>query len=291
MTRAISIGVLASALVAAIAVAGPVPPPPESPLADPKAIDPIDVVGTYTATLRWTRCSVPGARTAALEVRSVDRKLELDLGPAQEGLGVIGIDGDARKLAGTAADLGVTLVRKKRGAYAITIELDAGCRARGTLRRAASGIAPCDRLVTLARIEAGCSAIAVADRIGDLAELATEQATWTGLRGARKREAATACHARAAPLHSELIDAACVELPADAAPRPVPACRAVAAQMARLARCPSLPADKRAQLRTALAQIATAVDPDTHPNVVDTASMFCAEVGMQLEDLGAQHGC
>jgi hypothetical protein len=260
------------------------------PAAAPPAVDPIDVVGRYTATLRWTGCSAPGARAAELELRSVDRALELDLAPAQPGLGAVAVDGDGRRLAGGQADLAVTLAFGKRGVVAFTLALDAGCKARGTLRRASAKIDSCDRLAALARIEAGCAAIAAADRREDVAAVDGELPAWARLRGARKRDAAAACTVRAAVLESALTDAACLALPADAAPIPVPACRDLASLIARLQRCPALPDDVRTQLRQVLVQIATTIEPADRDRL-DPTAMLCTDMTRELQEIQGRFGC
>jgi hypothetical protein len=198
------------------------------------------------------------------------------------------VTGDGEALAGSSGDVGVVLRWGKRGTVAIT--LDSGCRARGTARLVATGIAACDELAALARVEAGCPRVAAAARLEDVAALDGVHASWARATGKRRRATEAACRQRALAIRPALVDAACLAIPTDDVPTLIEECRDLAARIARLSQCRTLRADVRTDLGTMLGQIAThTVHADA--DAVEVTRQSCLRQSQDVQDLARRLGC
>jgi hypothetical protein len=198
--------VVSSLAMAATAAAEPVVP--AVPAAE-------DVVGTWRGAARWKACTFTGAPRVSVEVRRVDRRYQVDLGGAGDGLGTVGLDETiGARLAGTRDDLEVALTWK-RGAPTLSLHTASGCTASAALRRDGTGIADCDAQRALASIAAGCSAMG--EGRGEAAARVAEQAAgWKAARGARRTAAAAQCRSDAQTLRTALVRATCLPDPAQA---------------------------------------------------------------------------
>lgn len=221
------------------------PPPPAPTWAD--------WVGDWEGKLRWTSCTADGAASATLPLEASEGAVAIDLGPAGGGLGALSLVEDNAGWVGQNGDVTVH-VAHRAGKLELAIDLDSGCQVRGTLQRASSGIAACDRLAAWARIEARCTKL-VKPPLENQARLARQRASWASAAGEARTKLAAQCEARATKVEAELVDAGC-------APNPDPAigmrgaeCRALAQAATRLGRCASVPTD----LATLISQEASAL--------------------------------
>jgi hypothetical protein len=263
-------------------------------LADPSTdsagpVDPVAVVGRYQAKLTWSHCAPAGAKAPVVALTPIDSRLELDLATARDGLGAIVIAGDSHQLTGTAADVTATLTFGAKKTE-LVIALESGCTAKGTVKRIGSGIAACDDLAALARVEAGCGAVAADARLEDVAAIDAALPGWAKTKGSAKQEARVACEGRVAALRPALVDAACVAVPAEDAPTLLPECRDLAARVNQLMGCRTLDARTKAALRDAL--------PNIHVEVVHTdaasisvARQQCLRQKEAIDKLAPQLGC
>lgn len=263
-------------------------------LADPAVdtagpVDPVAVVGRYQGKLTWSHCAPAGAKAPVVTLSPIDSRLELDLSAARDGLGAIVIAGDAHQLTGTAADVTATVTFGAKKTE-LVIALESGCTAKGAVKRIGSAIAACDDLAALARIEAGCGAVAADARLEDVAAIDADLPVWAKTKGSARQEARVGCEARVAKLRPALVDAACVAVPAEDAPTLLPECRDLAARVNQLMGCRTIDARTKAALRDAL--------PNIHVELVHTdeasisvARQQCLRQDQELKKLMPQLGC
>jgi hypothetical protein len=192
-----------------------------------------DWVGAYGGKLQWRACTAPGKEIATITVDATDAVMSVDLAPAGGALPALTLvyDDDHQAWSGQSGDVKVTLTHPRDNTISLAVELDSGCTMHGTLARASTGVAACDRLVGWTRIAARCTKREPPD---DLAALAKR--TW------KKTDAAT-CSDRAKQLASELVDAGCAPDPDAASATFGPACRALADETNRLVHCPRVTSD------------------------------------------------
>lgn len=259
-------------LIATTAGAAPDPAPPRASWAD--------WVGSYHGPLRWSGCSVAGARTATLAVTFVDGVASIDLAPARPGMRALTlVEDEGGGWSGRQADVAVALRRPRADTLALAIDLDSGCAVRGTLTRATTKVAACDRLLGWARIDATCTR---QDRPSE--QLATLLATtWKPSEGAR-------CRARADTLERALIDVGCAPHPDPAIGVRAPDCIELAHAADRLQRCGRvLPAiEQRAvAVARAVASAAQTAERATLPYV----EQQCRDTRAELVAIATRFGC
>ncbi len=221
-----------------------------------------DWVGTYSGKLDWRGCTAPGHATATVTLDAADAVMSIDLGPAGGALPALTLvyDDEHTTWSGQQGDLCVTLSHPRDNALAVAVELDSGCTMHATLARTSSGIAACDRMLGWARIAGRCTRH---EPPADLAALAKR--TW-------KKADAASCTTRATQLATDLVAAGCAPDPDAATSSLGAACRALADETRRLARCP--------RATPAMLGIAEQLDtlPATHP---DPAQRAIAEANCQ----------
>jgi hypothetical protein len=280
----------AASIVFVLALAGGVVADPAVAVDDGAGpVDPVAVAGRYKTKLLWSGCDPAGAKTPVVSLAPIDGRLELDLGPARDGLSAIVVAGDSRSLTGTMSDVTATLAFGAKSAE-LSIELTSGCRARGTAKRETTGIAACDELVALARVEDGCGAIAPANRLEDVTAVDAEATSWAKAKGAKKKSTDAACSVRVAALRPALTDAACLAVPAEDTPTLLPECRDLAASIAKLSQCRALDATTRTMLRDMLGQISVhAVHTDA--GSISVARQVCLRQVEELRELAPRIGC
>ncbi len=252
-------------------------------------VDPVAVVGRYQAKLTWSHCAPAGTKAPVVTLSPIDSRLELDLAPARDGLGAVVIAGDSHQLTGTAADVTATLTFGAKKTE-LVVALESGCTAKGTVKRIGSAIAACDELAALARIEAGCGAVAADARLEDVTAIDAELPVWAKAKGTAKQEARVACEGRVAALRPALVDAACVAVAVEDQPTLLPECRDLAARVNQLMGCRTIDARTKAALRDAL--------PNIHVELVHTdeasisvARQQCLRQDEALKKLMPQLGC
>lgn len=206
-----------------------------------------DWVGDYTGKLAWASCTVEGAGSATLAFDASDGEVAIDLTPAGASLDAVTLAEEGSGWSGVNRDVTVHLAHPKADTLDLAIDLESGCQVRGTLKRASTGIAACDRLAGWARIEQRCTRL-VKPALEQPSRLAHQRATWLAAKGEARTRLAAQCEARAQKVEAELIDAGC-------APNPDPAiglrgadCMALRASASKLARCRNLPPDVEAAL-------------------------------------------
>ncbi len=281
---------------AALAAPPPAPPPAESggvprPLPGESGGVPrmwADWVGDWSGKLRWSSCTIEGEPSASLSVDATDGAFAIDLTPAGGALGKVSLVEDSGGWSGQQGDVNVRLRRTKTD-LEVAVTLDSGCEVRGTLARATTGIAACDRLSAWARIESQCQKL-VRPPLENPARLARQRRTWAKSSGEARATVAAQCTARSAKVEAELVDAGC-------APHPDPAigmrgaeCQALRGAGARLARCTSVPLDLRDAFQrevVVLVAAAQGADKESLP-VVDAE---CRRTREKLVTVAQQAGC
>ena len=248
-----------------------------------------DWVGDYTGKLTWTSCTAEGEGSATLPVDATDGAFAIDLTPAGGALESVTLAEDNGGWSGQQADVAVHLTRPRPEIIDLAIDLDSGCQVRGTLRRASTGIAACDRLAGWARIEARCTKL-VKPALENAARLVRQRKTWLAAKGAAQGKLAAQCEARAAKVEAELVDAGC-------APNPDPAigmrgaeCQALRATTARLMRCNSIPPDVQAALGNEAMQLVSAAQTADDPSLHEIDSE-CRALRARIVAATQQSGC
>lgn len=188
-----------------------------------------DWVGDYTGKLAWTSCSAPGAKTATASIDAIDGALVIDLARAGGGLRDLALaeDPEAETLAAQQGDVTLTITRIRPGTIALTIDLASGCAVRGTLARASTRVAACDRAVALARIEKACTKLA-----GPPQGLAIKK--WKAADTER-------CTRSAEAIATAVTDAGCMPVPDPAGTLVGAQCRQMVNEAQALKRCPNAP--------------------------------------------------
>lgn len=277
MRRAVLIGSLA---VAAAALAKP------APSYAPRWGD---WVGDYAGKLTWTSCTAPGAGSATLAFDAVDGQVAFDLGPAGGALEAMTVTEDNGGWSGQASDVTLHLTRPKPDTIDLAVDLDSGCQVRGSLKRASTGLAACDRLAGWARIEQRCTKL-TKPALENPARLVRQRASWTAATGDARAKITAQCEARAQKVELELVDAGC-------APNPDPAigmrgaeCQAMRAGAAKLARCRSLPVDVELALEHEAAGLVTATQ-SANDGALRELENECRALRARIVAASQQSGC
>jgi len=239
-----------------------------------------DWVGAYDGKLTWHGCITPGARTATLAVEATDAVVSIDLAPASPGLRTMSLVADDRGWSGQQGDVKVQIARPRADALALVVELDSGCTVKGQLRRKATGIAACDRLLGWTRIESRCTKLQDAP-LEDLAKLVATR--W-------QRADADRCTARVAKLEAALVDAGCAPHPDPRIGVRAPECLALATASAKLSRCGNVPAqikDAIAFEAAALSSASQSAERATLPYV----EQQCRDVTSTIATVATQFSC
>jgi len=239
-----------------------------------------DWAGSYRGALRWSGCSLPGAKSAAVALAFVDGVASIDLAAVRPAMSSLTLVSDDHGWSARQGDLAVAITRPKHDTIDLALDLDTGCTMRGRLTRASSNIAACDALVGWARIEASCSKLS-SPPLEDVAKLTATK--W-------KPAEASRCTARAATIERELIDAGC-------APHPDPLigvrardCVELSQLAGTLSRCGNLPQEIKNQVITAaqaLASAAQSAEKATLPYV----DKQCRDVRTSLVAIATQFRC
>ena len=275
MRRAAFVGTL---VVAAAAVAKPAETPRWS-----------DWVGDYTGKLAWTSCTVEGAGSATLALDASDGQVAIDLAPVGASLEPVTLIEDDAGWTGRNGDVAVHLARPRPDTLDLAVDLDSGCQVRGSLKRASTGIAACDRLAGWARIEHRCTKL-TKPALEQPSRLAHQRATWLAAKGDARSKLAAQCDARAQKVELELIDAGC-------APNPDPAiglrggeCTALRVSASKLSRCRNLPPDVDAALEQEASGLVSAAQS------ADSAALHeveaeCRALRARIVAASQQSGC
>jgi hypothetical protein len=248
-----------------------------------------DWVGDYTGKLTWTSCTAPGAGSATLAFDAVDGQVKFDLSPAGGALEAITIAEDNGGWSGQESDVALHLTRPKADAIDLAVDLDSGCQVRGTLKRASTGIAACDRLAGWARIEQRCTKL-TKPALENRARLVRQRATWMAARGDARTKVSAQCDARAQKVELELIDAGCVPNPDPAIGLRGAECQAMRAGAAKLARCRNLPPDVDLALEHEAAGLVTATQSASEGELRELENQ-CRALRARIVAASQQSGC
>jgi hypothetical protein len=248
-----------------------------------------DWVGDYTGKLAWTSCMIEGQGSATLALDASDGQVAIDLGPAGASLEAMTLAEDDGGWTGKSGDVAVHVARPKPDTLDLAVDLDSGCQIRGTLRRASTGIAACDRLAGWARIEHRCTKL-TKPALEQPSRLAHQRATWLAAKGDARTKLAAQCDARAQKVELELIDAGC-------APNPDPAiglrggeCTALRASASKLSRCRSVPPDVDAALEQEASGLVSAAQ-SADSAVLREVESECRALRARIVAASQQSGC
>ena len=262
-------------LLAGAAVAGPPAPAPATWA---------DWVGDWSGKLRWTGCTTSGAATAKLPIDAVDGAMSIDLAPAGAALASFGLVEDDHGWAAQQADVSVGLARRG-DAVELAVRFDSGCALTASLQRATTGLAACDRLAALARIESKCTKLAAAP-LEDPTALARERDGWRKARGGARGTLGEQCALRASRVETELVDAGCAPHADPLIGVRAQSCLALAQVASKLLRCARFPRDA-AQVMLQLAAAAETADAASLPIV----ERQCRDMQQQAAAAAARFSC
>ena len=259
-----------------------------SVVAAPRAVHPpswADWVGDYTGALAWPGCSTPGERSATLALDAVDGALAIELTPAGGGLRSMSLVADGAAWIALEGDVRLRLTRAKPDAIALHVELGSDCVLRAVLRRRATKIAACDRLVAWTRIEAACTK-RVAAPLEDPAALAKERATWRP----RRPAIAAQCTARAAKVEAALVEVGCAPDPLPPPAVRAPICARLVDAAQRFQQCAlALPSVKSAALMEAASLLAGVGTADEA--ALPVLATQCRDAHARLAQIAAHSRC
>jgi hypothetical protein len=244
-------------------------------------------VGDYTGPMRWTGCTTPHPAAVTLALDATDAVMAIDLAPAGTGLPALSLVDEDPAWVAQSADLTVRLARPRANALDVAIRFDSGCAGRGTLARAVTGLAACDRLAAWARIEARCT------KLHDVPlepAIPKERGAWLASRGAARTRLGEQCALRASRVETELVDAACAPSPDPAIGVRAPACVAVVAAAGRVARCAAIPPDVKAPIARLAGDLAAAAQTG-EPSTAGVVDAQCRELQRAIDQLTARHTC
>src|SRR5258705_5528405 len=247
-----------------------------------------DWVGDWSGKLKWANCTASGAATAKLAIDAVDGMMAIDLAPAGAALEAFNLIEDDHGFAAQHADVTVQLARPRADSVDVAVRFESGCTMKATLARASSGIAACDRLASLARIESKCAKLS-GKPLEDPKALARERETWAKCRGDARSKLGEPCTARAAKLELELVDAGCAPNPDSQIGVRARDCLALATAASKLSRCANFPPDFKWALSqmSALAAAAQTADAATLPLV----ERQCRDSHQKATALATQFSC
>jgi hypothetical protein len=189
------------------------------------------------------------------------------------------VEDDGGGWSARQGDVAVRVTRPRAHAIRLAVELASGCTVRGTLVRATTRVAACDRLLGWTRIAARCT------KPGAPRDAITAPRTtrW------RKADAAR-CEARADTLALALVDAGCAPHPDPAIGVRAAACRAVVEATGRLGRCGRVPAELARRLdgtARALAAAAQSADAGT----LGVVERQCRDAAADVASVATRFGC
>lgn len=238
-----------------------------------------DWAGTYRGALTWSACSVAGAKTVALPLDFVDGVATIDLAATRPGMRAMTLVEDERGWSGRQGDVAVTVQRPRADTLALAVELDSGCVVRGTLTRATTKVAACDRLLGWARIDAACTKQDHAAE--DLAKLLATP--WKPTDAAR-------CTSRAAALEQHLIDTGCAPHPDPKIAVRAPGCLELSQVAGRISRCAGVvPELKRVAVGAATAIVSAAQTASR--STLPVVEQQCRDARAELIAIATQFNC
>jgi hypothetical protein len=249
-----------------------------------------DWVGDYQGKLRWTGCTAPGPESATVAIDATDAVMRVDLAPVSSGLQAMTLVTDEHEVGWQAqqGDVTTRLGRPAEGVIELAVDLDSGCSVRGSLKRASSGIAACDRLVAWSRIEGKCTKL-TGPRLELPARLVRQRETWAKARGEERSVLAAQCDTRSAKVETELVDAGCAPNP-DVGLVDSADCRRLASIAAKLERCGGVPATVKSEISVMTMQLlggSQTVDASSRP-VVDAQ---CQAAATRVADMAPKFRC
>ncbi len=237
-----------------------------------------DWAGSYQGTLTWSGCTVAGVKTATVELAFVDGVATIDLASTRPGMRAMTLAAGERDVwAGRQGDVAATITRVPNTIF-LAVDLDSGCRVRGRLTRATTGVPACDQLVGWTRVEAQCTKLVA--RTEDLAKL---------LATAWKPADAARCASRAATLERTLIDGGCAPHPDPQIGARAPDCLDLAQVAERINRCgvPAHVKDITLRVANALVSAAQSAERSTLPVVEHQ----CRDARADLISIATQFRC
>jgi hypothetical protein len=279
MRRAVLVGTMT---VGALAFAKPAAPVADAPRWG-------DWVGDYTGKLTWTSCVSEGQGSATLPLDANDGRVAIDLTPAGAALDAMTLLEDAGGWAGQSGDVSVHVARPKPDTIELAVDLDSGCQVRGTLKRASTGIASCDRLAGWARIEARCGKL-TKPALENAARLVRQRATWMAAKGDARTKVAAACDARAQKVELELVDAGCAPNPDPNIGMRAAECQALRSSASKLSRCRNLPPDVDIALEREAANLVAASQTADDASVREVENE-CRALRARIAAASQQSGC
>ncbi len=238
-----------------------------------------DWAGSYQGTLRWSSCTVAGAKTVTLPVDFVDGVATIDLASTRPGMRAMTLVDDEHGRSGRQGDVAVTLHRPRVDTLTLAIDLDSGCAVRGTLTRTTTKVASCDRLIGWARIDAKCTKQQHPSE--DLIKLLATP--WKPGDSAR-------CTSRAAALEHHLIDVGCAPHPDPTIGVRSPDCLDLSQVAGRISRCGSVLPDLKqvaVSVANSLVRAAQTADASTRP----TVEQQCRDARAELIAIATKFGC
>ena len=243
-------------------------------------------VGAWSGKVTLKGCADDGKKKVTLDVAVTstnDLRSNGDI--LVEGFGDLDWIGEGGKLTMKREGLEATLTSGKKGA-AFVLKTTGGCSIKGTLVRASSGIADCDRLRAIATIKSQCNALSSETRSQSLAEVTAAWPKWKKLKGKKKSAQGAACKDQAATLFGEI--GSCSGVPSTG----VPDCEDYMRSEKRYAQCDSVPQEARDSAQQGLSAIVEAIKMyGNDPYYLQIYADACKQANLALLDSASMSGC
>jgi len=166
--------------------------------------DPAKWVGSWTGKVTSKGCTDDGTKSVTLDVAVTSQDgLRSNGDLLEDGLGDLDWAADGANLTGNREGLKASLTASKKGAK-LALTTDGGCKIKGTLVRATSGIADCDRLMALATTESQCPSMSSDTRGAKLDTAKASWKVWLKLRGKKRTAQAKQCKVDADVIAGEI---------------------------------------------------------------------------------------
>jgi hypothetical protein len=247
-------------------------------------------VGTWSGKVTSKGCTSDATAKIELEValtsggglRSSGDVLEDGLGDLDWTIGKSGLSASRTGLTGSLAIKG--------NAAKLSVKTDGGCSIKGTLKRATSGIADCDRLLALATIASQCTALPSETRGKSLSDARGAWSGWQKLKGKKKTAQGAQCRADADALASQVTSCASGGA---AVLTGIPMCDEYVRLMQSYLRCDKVPQAARDAAKQGLDAMTEAWGqmsgmPD---DAKQAANEACQQAGDALKQGAAAMGC
>jgi hypothetical protein len=160
-------------------------------------------VGTWSGKVTAKGCTDAKKKVSLDVALTREGRLRSNGDLLVDGFGDLDWQSDGKGLAIAREGMKATLVVSGKKVK-LALETDGGCKIKGTLTRASSGIAACDTTRALATIKSQCESLPSETRGESLTTVDADWKKWSKLKGKKKKAQALACAEQTTTLQAEV---------------------------------------------------------------------------------------